>query len=146
MPEFSRHATLEWSGEAQPHPARVRAGSAAFEVPASGPRLAGEPAGVTTPEELLAASHAICFGIGLRSLIAKEGGRAKRVEVTATITADKDAEGIRIRSSRLEAVVQGLEGLDVARLPEVARATEERCTISNAIRAAVAISVSVRAT
>ena len=145
MPVFRRHATLEWSQDANPHPAVVSAGSAAFRVAASGPRLAGEPAGVSTPEEMLAASHAICYGIGLRSLIAREGGTARRVVVTATVTAEKDAQGIRLQNSHLKAVVEGLEGVEESRLPGIAQATERGCTISNAIRAAVAITVDVTA-
>jgi len=144
MPVFSRHAILECSGAAG-QDAAVIAGSAAFRTAASGPRLAGEPAGVTTPEEMLAASHAICYGIGLRSLIAQEGGRLRRLQVTATITAVKDAQGIRLQESHLEALVEGLEGLESSQLAEIARATEQRCTISNALRASVAITFDVRA-
>ena len=143
MPSFSRSATLEWLEDVKPHPASVTAGSGAFQVAASGPRIAGEPEGVTTPEEMLAASHAICYGIGLRSLIAQEGGTARRVAVTATITADKGPQGIVLRSSHLNAVVEGLEGIAPSRLPEIARATERGCTISNAIRAAVLITVDI---
>lgn len=145
MAVFSRHATLAWTEDAAPHTAHVSAGTGAFRVAASGPRLAGEPEGVTTPEEMLAASHAICYGIGLRSLIAQQGGRASRVEVTATITATKDARGIRLQGSHLQARVHGLEGLDAARLPELALATEQGCTISNALRAAVHITFDVTA-
>ena len=123
----------------------VTGGASRFSVPATFPRVSGEPAGTTTPEEMLAASHAICYGIGLRSQIAQRGGKAQRVRVTATITADKGANGIRIRSSHLDGVVEGLEGIDEAQLQEIGRATEEGCTISIAIRASVAISFSVSA-
>jgi lipoyl-dependent peroxiredoxin len=108
------------------------------------PSIAGDPAGTTTPEELLAASHATCYGIGLRSLIARRGGRAQRVRVTATLTADKGPQGIRLQSSHLTAIVDGLEGIDKSQLQELARDTEERCTISVAIRGTVAVSSEVR--
>jgi organic hydroperoxide reductase OsmC/OhrA len=81
----------------------------------------------------------------LRSMIARRGGKAARVRVTATVTAEKGADGIEIRSSHLQGVVEGLEGLDAAALQEVAQAVEEGCTISNAIRARVSISHEVRA-
>lgn len=123
----------------------VTAGTAAFTIPATWPRIVGEAAGQTTPEEMLAASHAICYGMGLRSVIAQRGGTARRVSVTATITADKGSNGIRILSSHLAGVVEGLEGIGPESLREVARATEDGCTISNAIRGSVAISSEVTA-
>jgi osmotically inducible protein OsmC len=109
------------------------------------PSIAGDPSGTTTPEELLAASHATCYGIGLRGLIARRGGRARRVSVTATVTAEKGPQGIRLQSSHLAGVVEGLEGIDESELQELARETEERCTISVAIRSAVEVSSEVHA-
>ncbi|MGZ5477608.1 MAG: hypothetical protein ACXWH1_14080 [Thermoanaerobaculia bacterium] len=76
---------------------------------------------------MLAASHATCDGIGLRSLIA---GRARRVSVTAMLTAEKGPQGIRPQSCRLTGVVDGLEGIDESALQELPRETDERCTIS----------------
>ena len=143
MATFSRSATLEWSGDIPRGTGTVTAGSAAFSMGATFPRLRGEPAGTTTPEELLAAAHAICFGIGLRSVIAQRGGTAERVRVTATITADKGGGAIRIQTSHLAGEVEGLVGVAAEELPDIARAAEEGCTITAAIRATVAISVDV---
>ncbi len=123
----------------------VSAGSGAFTVPVRFPSVAGDPPGKTTPEELLAASHATCYGIGLRSLIGQRGGRARRIIVDATITAEKGADGIRIRSSHLNGVVEALEGLDEARLQDVAREVAEECTISIALRGAVRITHEIKA-
>ena len=144
MAVFSRRAVLQWEGEVAGGSGEVAAGSGAFTVGAMFPSIAGDPAGKTTPEELLAASHATCYGIGLRSLIARRGGRAQRVRVTATLTADKGPQGIRLQSSHLTAIVDGLEGIDESQLQELARDTEERCTISVAIRGTVAVSSEVR--
>lgn len=146
MATFSRSATLDWSGDVLRGAGSVTAGSEAFGVGATFPRLRGEPAGSTTPEELLAAAHATCFGIGLRSIIAQRGGTAERVRVTATVTAEKGGGAIRIQSSHLSGEVQGLAGVAPEALPEIARAAEEGCTISAAIRGNVAVSVDVRAT
>ena len=100
---------------------------------------------MTTPEELLAASHAVCYGIGLRSLIGRRGGRARRVTVTATITAEKGPLGIRIQSSHLRGEVEGLEGLDDVQLQSIAQETRERCTISLALQGTVAITHAIAA-
>lgn len=145
MATFSRAAVLDWAGDVIHGGGTVEAGSAAFAVPASFPMVAGEAPGLTTPEELLAASHAVCYGIGLRGVIARRGGKASRVTVQATITAEKGSSGIRVLSSHLRGVVHDLEGIDPSRLQEIARDTEAGCTISNAIRGSVAISYEVTA-
>lgn len=143
MTTFTRSATIDWSGDVLRGTGSVIAGSESFSVPVTFPRLAGEPAGHTAPEELLAASHAVCFGIGLRSVIGQRGGTAQRVRVTATVTADKGGGRIRLVSSHLRGVVEGLAGVEPTALPEIGRAAEEGCTISAAIRGTVAISVEV---
>jgi lipoyl-dependent peroxiredoxin len=144
MASFSRLAVLEWTGDVPRGSGQITAGSGGFALPATFPRLSGEPAGATTPEELLAASHATCFGIGLRSVLAQRGGTARRVRVTATVTAEKGGGRIRIRASRLDALVDGLAGIDPGSLEGVAQAAEEACTISALLRASVPVTVSVR--
>lgn len=114
---------LQWDGEVPQGTGQVVAGSGAFTVDAVFPRIAGDPAGKTTPEELLAASHATCYGIGLRSLITRRGGRARRVSVTATVTAEKGPQGIRLQSSHLAGIVEGLAGIDESQLQQLARGT-----------------------
>ena len=84
MMQFTRSATLDWNGDVQHGKGTVTAGSTAYSVPVTFPHLSGEPSGMTTPKELMAASHATCFGIGLRSVIKRHGGSAQRVRVTAT--------------------------------------------------------------
>ena len=144
MATFSRRATLQWEGDIPAGSGQVLAGSDAFNVAAIFPRIAGDSPGATTPEELFAAAHAVCYGIGLRGLIARRGGRATRVIVTATITADKGPQGITIQSSHLSGIVEGLAGIDDAQLQQLARETEERCTISVAVRGNVTVSSEVR--
>jgi organic hydroperoxide reductase OsmC/OhrA len=63
MAKFSRKAGVEWHGEAAIGSGSVTVVSGAFRAPATFPRLAGEAPGTTTPEELLAASRAVCFAI-----------------------------------------------------------------------------------
>lgn len=142
---FSRSATLDWNGDVLGGAGAVTADSESFSVPVTFPRLKGEPAGATTPEELLAAAHATCFGIGLRSVIGQRGGSAERISVTATITAEKGAGAIRIQSSSLRGRVDGLNGIDAATLPEIARAAEAACTISALIRPSVTITLDISA-
>jgi osmotically inducible protein OsmC len=140
---FTRSAELHWDGDVLHGTGTIGAGSGAFTVAARFPSLRGEPPGTTTPEELLAASHAVCYGIGLRSVIGRSGGSASRVVVTATITAEKGPNGIRVRGSHLSAVVEGLEGVDASALADIGRIVEQECTISTVIRGSVEITYDV---
>jgi organic hydroperoxide reductase OsmC/OhrA len=63
--------------------------------------------------------------------------------VTATITAEKGPEGIRIRGSHLYGVVEQLTGMDDAKLGESAEVARRECTISNAIGGSVQVSYDV---
>ena len=139
MTSFSRSAVLEWNGDVMRGSGTVKAGTEAFAATASFPRLVGEPQGATTPEELLAASHAVCFGIGLRSVLGRRGGSARRVSVEATVSAEKGPQGIRIQSSHLRGIVEGLDGIEEGQLEEIARETADGCTISEAIRGNVVV-------
>lgn len=76
---FERSAEVEWTGVVVRGSGSVHALSGAFTVHVSFPTLRGEPVGVTTPEELLAASYAVCFGIGLRSVLARNGACSKKI-------------------------------------------------------------------
>ena len=143
MVTFSRSAELTWSGDVVTGSGNVKAITGAFDVAATFPTLRGERERTTTPEELLAASHAVCFGIGLRSVIARRGGSASGIVTTATITAEKGPDGIRIRRSHLRGIVVGLEGLEAERLTEIGGIVEQQCTISTAIRDSVAISYEI---
>ena len=58
---------------------------------------------------------------------------------------DVGSRAIRIQSSHLDARIEGLAGIEPETLREIARAAEEGCTISAAIRGSVAITVEVSA-
>jgi len=146
MATFARHVDLEWTGTLMDGKGTATAGTGAFALPITFPSRI-DPTGDsgTTPEEMLAGSHAVCFGMVLTNTIAKKGGSARRVRVTATVTADKSDAGIKVASSHLAATVEGLEGIDASTLSELAEGAEKGCPISNAIRGNVAITVEARA-
>jgi lipoyl-dependent peroxiredoxin len=145
MTTFSRRAELRWQGDLVTGSGEVTGGTGAFAVPVRFPSVAGDPPGKTTPEELLAASHAACYGIGLRSLIGRRGGKATRITVEAIITAEKGPTGIEISSSHLAGVIGELEHLDDTELRDVAREVAEGCTISAALRGTVRITHDIKA-
>ena len=146
MATFSRHADVEWTGGLMDGSGTATAGSSAFSVPVTFPsRVAERADGKTTPEELMAASHAVCYAMVLTNTIGKKGGSLTRLRVTATVTADKSESGIKVTSSHLEAQVEGLQGVEASGLQALATDAEKGCPISNAIRGAVNVTVSARA-
>ncbi len=146
MATFARHVDVDWTGNLMEGSGTAKAGTGAFSVPVTFPsRIAEQGDGKTTPEEFMAASHAVCYAMVLTNTIGKQGGKARKVRVTATVTADKSDAGIKVVSSHLRAVVEGLEGIDKGKIQEVATGAEKGCPISNAIRGTVNISVEASA-
>ena len=145
MASFSRHVDVEWTGGLMDGSGTAKAGTGAFSQPVTFPSRIGDPDGKTTPEEFLAASHAVCYAMVLTNTIGKQGGKARKVTVTATVTADKGDSGIKVTTSALKAVVEGLEGIDKGKLQELATGAEKGCPISNAIRGNVNITVDAQA-
>ena len=146
MATFTRSADVDWTGNLMDGSGTARAGTGAFSLPVTFPsRIADKGDGKTTPEELMAASHAVCYAMVLTHTIGKQGGKARGVRVTATVTADRSDAGIKVLSSHLDAVVEGLDGIDQNTIGELATGAEKGCPISNAIRGSVAITVAARA-
>jgi osmotically inducible protein OsmC len=135
MATFSRHVDVDWSGSIMEGKGQVKAASGAFNLPVSFPRRIGEPEGTTSPEELIAAAHAACYAMALNATIGRKGGSASRTHVTATVTADKGEAGIKILSSKLKVIAEGLQGIEKSQFADVAREAESKCPVSNALRA-----------
>jgi lipoyl-dependent peroxiredoxin len=146
MASFVRHADVEWNGNLMDGNGTAKAGTGAFTLPVTFPSRINERGdGKTTPEELLAGAHAVCYAMVLANTIGKQGGKASRIRVTATVTGDRSDAGLKVVSSNLKAVVEGLEGIDRGGISDLAKNAEKGCPISNAIRGNVSISVDASA-
>ena len=139
MAEFSRHVDVDWTGSVLEGKGQVKAGTGAFSLPVTFPARVGEPAGHTSPEELMAASHAACYAMALNATVGRKGGSIGRTHVTATIVADKGEAGIKVTTSRLKVIAEGLQGIEKSQFSDVAREAEGKCPISNALRGSLKI-------
>lgn len=139
MAEFSRTVVVDWTGSVMEGTGTAKAQSGAFSLPVTFPSRIGEPQGKTSPEELMAASHASCYAMALNATIGRKGGSIGRTRVTATIVADKGDAGIKLTTSKLKVVAEGLTGIEAGQFAEVAREAEGKCPISNALRGSLAI-------
>src|SRR5436190_22226220 len=110
MATFERHVDVEWTGSVMDGKGDVKAGTGAFSLPVTFPRRIGEPEGMTSPEELMAAAHAACFAMALNGAVGRKGGSIAKTQITCKVTADKSEVGIKITTSALSLVAEGLTG------------------------------------
>jgi osmotically inducible protein OsmC len=134
MATFSRSVTVDWAGPLMEGKGQAKAGSGAFTLPVSFPSRVGDANGQTSPEELIAAAHASCYAMALNATVGRKGGSIAKTTVTATVVADKGDAGIKLTTSRLNVVAEGLQGIEKGQFAEVAKEAEGKCPISNALR------------
>ena len=144
MATFERHVDVDWNGSVMEGGGTAKAGTGAFSLPVTFPSRIGEPAGKTSPEELMAAAHAACYAMALNGTLGRKNASADRTVVTATISADKGDAGIKIMSSKLSVTAYGLKGLDASQFAEVAKEAEGKCPVSNAYRGSLQITVDAK--
>ena len=140
---FERKVEVDWAGSVMEGKGTAKAGSGAFNLPVTFPSRIGEPAGTTSPEELMAASHAACFAMALNATVGRKGGAAGRTVITATVTADKGEAGIKLTTSRLHVVAENVTGMDREGFTKAAQEAESKCPISNALRGNLQIELDV---
>jgi len=145
MATFSRNVTVDWKGSLMEGSGEAKAGTGAFTLPVTFPRRIGEPGGQTSPEELIAAAHAVCFAMVVNAAIGKKGGSIDKTHVTCTVTADKSDAGIKITTSKLSVSVEGLKGIEPGAFDAFAKEAEKGCPVSNALRGSLDIQVEGKA-
>src|SRR6185503_10912728 len=145
MATFSRNVTVNWEGSIMEGKGTAKAGSGAFTLPVTFPARIGEPAGMTSPEELIAAAHAAWFAMALNATVGRKGGSIAKTDVTATVTADKGDAGIKITTSKLSVTAHGLTGIPKEQFPDVAKEAESKCPVSNAYRGSMKIELDAKA-
>jgi osmotically inducible protein OsmC len=139
MATFSRSVNVDWAGSIMEGKGDAKAGTGAFTLPVSFPSRIAETGSNTSPEELMAASHAACYAMALNATVGRKGGSIGRTHVTATVSADKSDAGIKLTTSKLKVVAEGLQGIERNQFNEVAREAESKCPISNALRGSLKI-------
>jgi osmotically inducible protein OsmC len=138
---FSRSTTVTWQGSIMEGTGKLEAGTGAFTTNVSFPRRIGEAEGTTSPEELMAGSHAVCYAMVVTGALGRANATTKSTTVKCTITADKGDAGIKLTNSKLEVVAEGLTGLDADGFDKLCKEAEGKCPISNALRPSLAIEV-----
>jgi len=103
-------------------------------------RTAG-PEGKTSPEELIAAAHAVCYSMALSAELTGAGHKPDQLAVNATVGLDPSIDG-GWEISRSHLVVRGqVKGIDAARFEELARIAKDNCPVSKALLGNVEVTV-----
>lgn len=140
MTAVQRTAQVDWTGSIARGSGATSGGSGALrDLPVTLASRFGEPAGKTSPEELIAAAHAGCFAMALGSILAGQGTPPESLQVLATVTLE--TSGVpTIVSSRLDVHAVAAQA-DAASLERAAREAERSCPVSRALQGNVEISV-----
>jgi osmotically inducible protein OsmC len=138
-----RRADVIWNGSLATGKGKVSATTSGVfkDLEVSWPRRSEADAnGVTSPEELLAASHASCYAMALSAGLSGAGTPPDALNVSATVTFDKVGDGFKVVSSVLE--VRGrVPGIDSAAFVKAAEGAKDGCPISQALKGNVELSV-----
>ena len=135
-----RRADVAWNGQAGKGVVTGQTSGAFKQLEVSFPNRIGEAEGKTSPEELLAASHASCYAMALSAGLGRQQHPPERLDVSAEVTFDRVGEGFAVTSSRLE--VHGkVPGIDQAAFQQAAEAAKDGCPISKALKGNVELSV-----
>jgi len=138
----TRQADATWSGDLLSGRGTVTAATTGVfaDLPTTWASRIGEPAGVTSPEELLAAAHASCFSMACSNELAKAGTPPTKVSVSVAVTGDKLESGWTVLSSAI--TVRGVvPGATEASFREAAEKAKDGCPISKALKGNVELSV-----
>jgi lipoyl-dependent peroxiredoxin len=144
MATFERSAHIDWEGTVKEGKGEVKAGTGAFSLPMTFPSRVEKPGGRTSPEEMIAAAHATCYAMSLAATLGRKNAKARVLHVTATVSAEFGEGGLKIQSSRLQAVAEGLDGMTAAQFEDAAKEAEGRCPVSNALRGGLKIDLEAR--
>jgi osmotically inducible protein OsmC len=115
-----------------------RVGSGAFgPLDVTWASRAEEPAGRTSPEELIAAAHAACFSMALAHGLAQAGNAPTELSASATVTF---VPGTGITRSVLD--VKGrVPGVDDETFRAAAEEARDGCPVSQALKGNVELEV-----
>jgi osmotically inducible protein OsmC len=126
-----RTANVTWQGSLMDGSGSVDSvGSGAFgPLDVSWPSRAEEPAGKTSPEELIAAAWASCYSMALSHALAQAGTAPERLQTSATVTF-QPGEGI----TKGHIAVRGtVPGVDADGFREAAEGAKANCPVSKAL-------------
>lgn len=141
MAAITREATTVWNGSLTEGSGKLDSGSGVVSTPVTWAARTGEPAGHTSPEELIASAHASCFAMAFSHTLSNAGSEPEQLTVKSVVSLEPNpAGGFKVTKSELT-VVGKVPDLAEDKFKDIAREAEAGCPISNALRGNVEITV-----
>lgn len=133
-----RRASADWRGDLFKGAGTVSAESSGLfnNADVTWASRTEEADGKTSPEELIAAAHAACFGMALSNELSSRGSEPEQLHIDATLS----FEDGKVTTMALD-VDADVPGLDEQGFEEALAAAEESCPVSNALRGNVEVKV-----
>jgi lipoyl-dependent peroxiredoxin len=138
----TRRATATWSGDLLSGSGTVTAATTGIfrDQRTTWASRIGEPAGVTSPEELLATAHASCYSMACSNILAKAGTPPTRLDVEVAVSADKLDAGWTVTAAAI--TVRGVvPGATQASFAAAADEAKDGCPISRALKGNIEMTV-----
>jgi lipoyl-dependent peroxiredoxin len=134
-----RSAQVTWNGSLMDGSGRIdNVGSGAFgPLDVTWASRTEDPAGRTSPEELIAAAHAACFSMALSHALAEAGTPPEELKTGAMVTF-QPGDGI----TKIALTVRGtVPGIDEDAFREAAEGAKDGCPVSQAVTGVPEITV-----
>jgi len=143
VPRIERKAEAVWKGRVASGSGTITGRSSnAFDLAYSEPTRVGDPAGQTSPEELVAAAHAGCFAMSLAGELSRLHVEPRRVSVSATCVMDEVPDkGHLVVASNLDVRVEA-PGVDQESFADAVAKADAGCPISALIRGTATVQIS----
>lgn len=131
------HAAVTWTGNLKEGKGQISSGSGVLQniSYSAAKRFEGEPG--TNPEELIAAAHAGCFTMAVAAEFSKKF-TVKKIETSATVTLEKQADGYQIVSSHLDTDAE-IDGVDEDEFQRMAEEVKVKCPVSRALNVTITL-------
>jgi osmotically inducible protein OsmC len=133
---MKRTASAQWEGRLKDGRGRISTQSGALAAAPYGFNTRFDEAPGTNPEELIAAAHAGCFSMALAAQLGEAGLTARRIETTASVTLEKQADGFSITAVHLD-LVASVPDTDEAQFVAIANRAKTGCPVSKVLNATI---------
>lgn len=127
-----RKATAAWQGSVMEGKGEIALESGVFKGPYDFRARSTDGAGMTNPEELIAAAHAGCFTMAFSATLGKSGFTASQINTEARVHLQAGGAGFVI--PRIDLVMSAtVPGIDAEKFQELAAFAKANCPVSKAL-------------
>lgn len=133
--KIKKTGSAVWQGDLKTGKGEVSTESGALKSNPYGfnTRFEGTPG--TNPEELIGAAHASCFSMALSMILGEANLTAERIETSADVFLEKQADGFAITSIKLNLKAK-IPNATEAQFQELANKAKEGCPVSKVLKGA----------